>query len=178
MLKALSLTQPWASLVWCSAKRIETRSWHTLWRGELAIHAAKVFPADCQQICSVEPFARVLRRFGLVYDVETRQGKATRLGLPTGAIVAVCKLSGCVATEELLELGVVPDLERALGDFSPRRYGFLLEEIQPLYEPVVCRGSLQIWDVDREVEEEVRAQVRQTQEIAARKAAGRSVVFG
>ena len=45
-MKALTLTQPWASLVACGAKTIETRSWRTPYRGPVAIHAAKGFPAD------------------------------------------------------------------------------------------------------------------------------------
>lgn len=38
--KTLTLLQPWASLVACGAKKIETRSWATKYRGPLAIHAA------------------------------------------------------------------------------------------------------------------------------------------
>ena len=40
-MKALSLWQPWASLVALRVKTIETRSWSTSYRGPLAIHAAK-----------------------------------------------------------------------------------------------------------------------------------------
>jgi len=40
-MKALTLTQPWATLIACGAKRIETRSWATDFRGRIAIHAAK-----------------------------------------------------------------------------------------------------------------------------------------
>lgn len=40
-MKAITLTQPWATLVAIGAKRIETRSWATRYRGPLAIHAAK-----------------------------------------------------------------------------------------------------------------------------------------
>lgn len=43
-MKALTLTQPWASLVALGEKRIETRSWGTSYRGELAIHAAASIP--------------------------------------------------------------------------------------------------------------------------------------
>jgi hypothetical protein len=39
-MKALTLTQPSATLVAPGAKRIETRSWPTSYRGPLAIHAA------------------------------------------------------------------------------------------------------------------------------------------
>ncbi len=39
-MKALSLHQPWASLIAIGAKRVETRHWTTSYRGPLAIHAA------------------------------------------------------------------------------------------------------------------------------------------
>ena len=41
VIKAISLWQPWASLIVCGAKEIETRSWSTKVRGTVAIHAAK-----------------------------------------------------------------------------------------------------------------------------------------
>ena len=40
-MKCLSLWQPWASLVVIGAKRFETRSWPTNYRGPLLIHAAQ-----------------------------------------------------------------------------------------------------------------------------------------
>lgn len=43
-MRALSLRQPWASLVTIGVKTIETRSWATKYRGPLAIHAAKRRP--------------------------------------------------------------------------------------------------------------------------------------
>ena len=45
-MKALSLTQPWATLVVIGAKRIETRFWHTSYVGPLLIHAAKAIPSS------------------------------------------------------------------------------------------------------------------------------------
>lgn len=39
-MKALTLRQPWASLVALGVKTIETRGWSTSYRGPLAIHAA------------------------------------------------------------------------------------------------------------------------------------------
>ncbi len=43
-MRALSLHQPWASLIAEGVKTIETRSWATKYRGPLAIHAAKRRP--------------------------------------------------------------------------------------------------------------------------------------
>jgi len=50
-MKALTLTQPWASLMALQSKTIETRSWYTAYRGELVIHAAKGFPKWAKETC-------------------------------------------------------------------------------------------------------------------------------
>lgn len=42
-MKAISLWQPWATLISTGDKTWETRSWATTYRGPLAIHAAKKF---------------------------------------------------------------------------------------------------------------------------------------
>lgn len=43
-MRALSLWQPWASLIALGVKTIETRGWSTKYRGPLLIHAAKRAP--------------------------------------------------------------------------------------------------------------------------------------
>ncbi len=43
-MKAIALTQPWATLVVARFKLIETRSWHPIHTGPLAIHVSKGFP--------------------------------------------------------------------------------------------------------------------------------------
>ncbi len=43
-MKAITLHQPWASLVAQGIKTIETKSWSTHYRGRLAIHASKRIP--------------------------------------------------------------------------------------------------------------------------------------
>lgn len=40
-MKVLSLTEPYATLIYEKKKRIETRSWKTNYRGELYIHASQ-----------------------------------------------------------------------------------------------------------------------------------------
>ncbi len=46
-MKAITLWQPWASLLACGAKIYETRSWATNYRGPIAIHAAAKHPYHC-----------------------------------------------------------------------------------------------------------------------------------
>jgi hypothetical protein len=53
-MKALTLYQPWASLVALGHKTVETRKWATTYRGPLAIHAGisprgfNLLPGDCE----------------------------------------------------------------------------------------------------------------------------------
>ncbi len=48
-MKAISLWQPWATLVALGIKQTETRHWATKHRGQLAIHAAKRWRPEQQQ---------------------------------------------------------------------------------------------------------------------------------
>jgi len=43
-MKAITIHQPYASLIACGAKIYETRSWATKYRGKIAIHAGKSDP--------------------------------------------------------------------------------------------------------------------------------------
>ena len=63
-MKALTLTQPWATLVAVGENSIETRSWGTSYRGPLAIHSAKGFPRDARELCRMSPYRGVLGRHG------------------------------------------------------------------------------------------------------------------
>lgn len=100
-MKALTLSQPWASLVAIGAKRIETRSWGTNYRGPLAIHAAKNFSDIARQLCYTEPFASALIDVeGVLYSNSDE--------LPTGVVVAVVELTDVLpiyATDESIPAG-------------------------------------------------------------------------
>lgn len=134
-MRAITVLQPWASLIAVGAKRYETRSWKTGYRGPLAIHAALDFPAAARALCKLEPFASAL------------------LGnedLPLGCVVATCNLAAVFATadeESLFEQGEDwPASERAFGDFSPGRYAWLLQNVRALEVPVPARGKQSLWE--------------------------------
>jgi hypothetical protein len=142
-LKALTLTQPWASLVAMGAKRIETRGWRTAYRGTMAIHAAKGFPKSAKDLCNEPEFACQL-------------GPSP---LPLGMVIATCRLISCIPTRELQENRVIEvdylagcddfyldDRERRFGDYSPGRWAWLLADITPLQAPIAARGALTLWN--------------------------------
>lgn len=148
-MKALTLTQPWATLVAIGAKRIETRSWKTTYRGTLAIHAAVGTPKWARDVLVPnEPFRSTLANAGI------RIGPVKNLNwLPLGAIVAVCELVDCmfvmrdhwILSTSGQKLQVTkPELE--FGDYSPGRYAWLLQDVRALPRPIPAKGSLGLWD--------------------------------
>ena len=150
--KCLSLTQPWAELVALGAKKLETRSWSTNYRGPLAIHAAKRFPPEARLLCHEQPFRSFLER---------TDGTSPE-NLPLGAIIAVVDMTGCFATpgegipwqEHVGDLRRSPDEpERSFGDYSPGRFAWRLANVRRLDNPVPFKGSLGLFDIPWSVEE-------------------------
>jgi activating signal cointegrator 1 len=142
-LHALSLTQPWASLVAIGAKLVETRSWWTSYRGPLAIHASKGFPGWAKDCWQYGPhFQYALKPLG----IETRKDLDL---LPRGAIIATCRLVDCLAmyNPRVAELARPYTAERAFGDYSAGRWAWVLMDITPLPEPIECNGALGLWRV-------------------------------
>ena len=164
-MKVLTLTQPWATLAAIGAKKIETRSWMTNYRGALAIHAAKGLEPVGGKRGLVEQCAR--KYFLPALDAimpEHLQGILSPGSiadhLPLGAIVAVCNLVDCKiigvppsGIPEILHednMSFVPILgqERAFGDYSPGRYAWLLADVRALPEPIPAKGALGLWEWD------------------------------
>jgi len=132
-MKAISLIQPWATLVAIGAKKIETRSWATKYRGELAIHASKNYPGKFKKLEQQEPFYSALRPGGVYAYPELYCGK----------IIAVVKLVDCVS---ITLDNIPPEPERSFGDYTPERYAWILEDVRLLPEPVPVRGRLGLWE--------------------------------
>lgn len=147
-MKTITLTQPWATLVALREKRIETRSWRVNYRGPLAIHAAKRFPPDAQYLCFKEPFRKILvDRYSFVMGGEIYLGKHK---FPLGAIVATCRLVDIQPTIAIAD--TISDQERAFGDYSPGRFAWILEDIEPLAQPVPAKGKQGLWEWKKEGE--------------------------
>lgn len=142
-MKALTLTQPWATLVAIGAKRIETRSWATRYRGPLAIHAAKNVPKPARALYRDNwRFFTVLRNAGY--------GGSSRL--PLGAVLAICRLVDCVRIEPSGIIGkwtyllADKDRECAFGDYSIGRFAWILTDVQALPELIRAKGARGLWE--------------------------------
>src|SRR5262245_50640539 len=138
-MKALTLTQPWATLVALGAKQVETRSWRVSHRNlPLAIHAAKSFPRSARALCAEEPFRQALKAAGYGFD---------GYDLPTGVVLATVTLLDCCTVEHLERAPhILTPTERAFGNSSPGRFAWRLWKPQVLPEPAPARGSLGLWE--------------------------------
>ncbi len=147
-MKAITITQPWATLVAIGAKRIETRSWATAYRGALAIHAGKgLGPVGgrrgLRELCFGNPFLKVLVDAGINVPGLLDAGTFDRV-FPLGAIIAVVNLFDVRPASYLAD--AISQHEIAFGDYSAGRHGWLLEDVQRLDAPIDCKGALGLWE--------------------------------
>lgn len=76
-MKALTLTEPWATLMMLQEKRIETRSWklpNNIIGQEVAIHSAKGFPGWAKDMLDYPIFKESLRPNGIYQYPELNRG--------------------------------------------------------------------------------------------------------
>lgn len=133
-MKAISLWQPWASLIACGAKTIETRSWpapSTVVGARIAIHAAKTKQGIWLATSDEDLIGELIELFPEGPDL-----------LPRGALVATAVVEASLPVERL-----DPDV---YGDFSPGRCGWILSGIEALAEPIPWRGRQGVFEVPAE----------------------------
>lgn len=144
-MKAITIIQPWATLIALGEKQFETRSWFTKHRGELAIHAGKKID---REVCEVPEIKTALKRHGYTAD-----------SLPIGAIVAIGNLTECwsIGTDyqsgmSLLYNGTdgqdkrVSLKEEKFGFYYPGRYAWEMSDVNRLPEPIPAKGQQGLWN--------------------------------
>lgn len=137
-MKALSLWQPWASLVVVGAKCIETRHWccppHLIGQ-RIAIHATTT--KAHLGLVGRSPFAEQLL-------VEKAGG-----GLPLGALIGtvVVDHSSRMSEEYCAWLATRDPEEFAFGHYEPGRFAWVLRDVVRLSEPIPFTGRQGIFDV-------------------------------
>ena len=130
-MKALTISQPYATLIATGEKWVENRRWGTAYRGPLAIHAGK----------------------GTQY-MDRRDLLALATEYPTGCIMAVAELVACVNIERtrrwdrstVLATGITVD-DVLSHEHAEGPWCWVLQNIRRLSAIVYCPGSQGLWDV-------------------------------
>lgn len=131
-MKVLTIREPWATLIKDNIKKIETRSWKTLYRGELYIHAGML--NSNKKIESKELLE-------LIKDIH----------LNYGYIICKCNLVDCIYMDEEFVNKIKEDkIEFTCGNYEIGRYAWILDNIEVLEMPIKTKGRLSIWNYEGE----------------------------
>ncbi len=135
-MRAISIKQPWATLIVKGIKNVENRSWTSAYRGELVIHASKSgTDAD------MEAGRRLCSELGVEFPAE----------FPTGGFVGVVDLAGVITTGMVSITTDHPTFKitDARG-YTEQEFGWILEN--PRTIPfVAARGKLGLFIPDMTV---------------------------
>jgi activating signal cointegrator 1 len=134
-MKALSLRQPWATLMARGIKGAETRSWRTSYRGQLAIHASKIMDASDRAFVAENP-------------------KIAKFDYPLASVICIVELVACVPTAEAPKYAnaahwsppVDWKTELRFGNFEIGRWAWLTRLVRVLETPIAAKGALSVWD--------------------------------
>ncbi|TWH48530.1 ASCH domain-containing protein [Sporomusa sp. KB1] len=129
-MKAITILQPWASLIARGAKKIETRGWATKYRGPIAIHAAKDQDKNGERIRHIVARAE---QYGIVLP-----------DMQFGAVIAIAELVDCIEmTDDWI--GYLPQQELVFGWYDIDRVAWKLANVRPI-DPVQARGKQRLWE--------------------------------
>ena len=147
---AITLHQPWATLIALGLKNVETRSWpapERLLGQVIAVHAGK----------------RLARRPGeaIEWELRARLGEEWSRAIPTGVVLATVTLAGMARVKyvDLTSGHAVHDVDTEMGsatgtartridpwgDYRSGRWLWFLNDVKALPEPIPAVGHQSFW---------------------------------
>lgn len=155
-MKAITLHQPWASLIARGIKHIETRSWEpprSLYGQRIAIHAGKS-PVKRTDPMFNDLVAEKLDLCSSMHSSTTSLRKAC----PLGAVLCTAVLEDAWPVDrreynDALELCAISPAGDSIpidpwGDFSVGRWLWFLGDVQQLQVPFKCSGRQRFFEVE------------------------------
>lgn len=132
-MKAISLWQPWASAIALGFKTHETRHWETLYRGPIAIHAAKKKFVIGRQYCADGEWLDHVSKW------------ATNDSLPYGAVVCTAELVSC---KRMPDARPADQLDYLYGNWDEGRFAWRFENLVKLSVPIPYVGRQGLFEVN------------------------------
>lgn len=135
-MKAITVREPYASLIINGLKIYEFRSWNTKYRGKILIHAGKG-----KDKLSIKRF----EKYNLDYGY--------------GEIIGEAYIYDCVPVDEnfkkeLLKLN--PDVyQKSVFD---EKYACCLKDIKKYDKRIKCNGKLSLWNVDETIIKQIETE--------------------
>jgi hypothetical protein len=152
-MKAITIWQPYASLIALGLKRFETRGWGTSYRGPLVIHAAKKWDEDRAYDCE-----RVVELLGdQTFTPASFNDEQNRLFYtPTNETLG--KALGVV---QLVECRQMDDggsyFENEVGSFGEGRFGWECDRPRIFETPIAAQGKQGLWIPEASLEQAAKS---------------------
>jgi len=126
-MKALTVKHPWAGAILLLGKDVENRTWKTLYRGRILIHSSK----------SNDSYAFFRSKFKELFSEQEFLKK-----LNYGCLLGSVELYGCVQNSDSkwAESGL---------------WHWQLRDPILFDEPIVCKGSLSLWEYSGKLPDKV-----------------------
>ena len=124
-MKALTLKQPWATLVAEGIKKYEFRSWKTNYRGKVLIHAGAGI--DKQE----------MKRF-----------ENMNLDFPSKKIIAEVEIEDCLLLTDDLNKKIIAENNIAYGNKYRDGYAWKLTNVRKINVNKKINGQLGLWNYD------------------------------
>ena len=129
-MKAITIKQPFASLIAAGLKEYEFRTWKTKYRGEMLIHAGKGVDKKAM---------KKFEKYGLEY--------------PSGCVIAKVNLSDCIKVDDefrkILKEKNPTVYSSMIKHTEWEGYAFKIESVEKI-EPIPAKGKLSIWEFEYE----------------------------
>ena len=123
-MKALTIKEPWASLIIEEYKKYEFRSWKTKYRGKILIHAGGSVEKD------------IINRFS-DYDIN----------INPGYIIGHATIVDCILVDEEFnkKLRNIDPVVYGRSNHT-ETYAWNLENVVKYENPIPCKGKLGLWN--------------------------------
>ena len=128
-MKAITIKQPFASLIIEGYKEYEFRTWKTKFRGDILIHAGKGVDKK-----AMEKYKHLVSDF------------------PSGCMLGIVSITDCIKIDdearEMLKDNIVYD--NVVNNKDWEGFGFKIENIRKV-ENTPANGKLSLWDFEGEI---------------------------
>ncbi len=131
-MKAFTVYQPYAYAIVAGLKNYETRPRRTNIRGRVAVHAGKTGMMQAMKgLTGLEMW-------------ELRAAVKFERNLPLGVVVGTVEIVDCLPVVEVI--ATLTERERALGDYSPGRWAWVLKNPVMFDTPIPAKGKQGWWN--------------------------------
>ena len=137
-MKAYTVHQPFAWATVVGLKHYETRTRRTNIRGRVAVHAGKKSKKGWRFYSELLSAAAEQPEIEIACHI-CRESHPEEYG----AVVGTVEIVDCVPVEEIADK--LTPLERALGDYTPGRFAWVLKDPIMFDKPIPARGQQGWW---------------------------------